>query len=52
MHTMNTRLDQATRERRQRITGVDRNGSILGLHPLPVPLRIEDLQSRDRLTEE
>lgn len=52
MHPMDTRLDQPAREGRQRITGVDRNRAILGLHPFPVPLGIEDLESRYRLAEE
>jgi len=38
MHPMDTRFDQATRKRRQRITGVDSDGSILRLHPFPLSL--------------
>lgn len=49
---MNTRLDQPARQRRQRITGVDRNSAILRLHPLPLALGIEDLESCHGLAEE
>ena len=52
MHTMNARLDKPTRQRRQGITGVDRDGSILRAHPLPLALRVKNLQSCNGLAEE
>ena len=52
MHTMNARLDKPTRQRRQGITGVDRDGSILRTHPLPLALRVKNLQSCNGLAEE
>lgn len=44
MHTMDTRLNKATRQSRQGITGIDRDGPILRTHPLPLAFGIEDLQ--------
>ena len=41
---MDTRLDKATRQSRQGITGVDRDGPILRTHPLPLAFGIEYLQ--------
>lgn len=41
---MDTRLDKATSQSRQGITGIDRDGSILRTHPLPLAFGIEDLQ--------
>lgn len=51
MHTMDTRLDKPTRQSRQGITSVDRDGPILRTHPLPLALRVKDLQSCNGLAE-
>lgn len=51
MYTMNTRLDKTTRQSRQGITGVNRNGPILRTHPFPLAFGVEYLQSCDGLTE-
>lgn len=52
MHTVDARLDQSSSQSRERITGVDGDGAVLGLDPLPVALRVEDLQSGNRLAEQ
>lgn len=51
MHTMDTRLDKPTRQRRQGVTSIDRDGSILRTHPLPLALRVKNLQSCNGLAE-
>ena len=51
MHAMDTRLDKPTRQRRQGIAGVDRDGSILRTHPLPLALRVKNLQGCNGLAE-
>lgn len=52
MHTMDTRLDETTRQSSQGITGVNRDGPVLRTHPLPLALGVEDLQRGNRLAEE
>lgn len=51
MHTMDTRLDQATRQSCQGITCVDRDGPILRTHPLPLAFGVKDLECCDGLAE-
>lgn len=52
MDTVNARLDVTARKRRQGVTSVDGDGTVLRLHPFPVALRIQDLQGCDGLAEE
>lgn len=51
MHAVNARLNQATREVRQRITGVDCDGPILRTYPLPLPFGVDYLQRSNGLSE-
>jgi hypothetical protein len=51
MHTVNAGFDQATRERSQGIAGVDRDGPVLGSHPLPLSFGVENLKGSYRLSE-
>jgi hypothetical protein len=47
---VNARLQVSTSHSRKCITNIDRDGLILRLHPLPLTLRVLDLQRRDRLS--
>jgi hypothetical protein len=52
VHTMNRRLEEITSQSLQSVADVDRDGLVLRLDPLPLLLRIQDLQSGDGLAEE
>lgn len=50
--TMHTTLHIPRRQRSQCITGINRNRRILRLNPLPLSLIVQDLQCRNRLSEQ
>ena len=50
--TMNRRLEEVASQSLQRVADVDRDGLVLRLDPLPLLLRVQDLQSGNRLAEE
>lgn len=52
VYSVYTTLDQAARQCRQRVTSVDRDCAVLRFHPLPLALRVQDLQRCYRLAEQ
>ena len=50
--TMNRRLEEVASQSLQRVADVDRDGLVLRLDPLPLLLRIQNLQSSNGLAEE
>lgn len=52
VNAMNRRLEEVARQSLQRVADVDRDGLVLRLDPLPLLLRVQDLQSSDGLAEE
>lgn len=52
MHTMDTRLDETTRQSSQGITGIDRDSTILRTNPFPLAFGVENLQCGNWLAEE
>ena len=52
VNTVNGRLEEVASQSLQGIADVDRDGLVLRLDPLPLLLRVQDLQSGNRLTEE
>jgi len=46
------RPEEVASQSLQRIADVDRDGIVLRLDPLPLLLRVQDLQSSNRLTEQ
>jgi hypothetical protein len=52
VNTMNRRLEEVTSQSLQRVADVDRDGLVLRLDPLPLLLRVQNLQSSDGLAEE
>lgn len=51
MNSMDATFEVATSERRQSITDVDRNSSILRLNPFPLLFGVQDLQGSNGLSE-
>lgn len=52
VHAVDAALQVAARDGAQRVADVDGDGRVLRLDPLPLALRVEDLQRRDGLPEE
>lgn len=52
MNTMYRRLEEVARQSLQGVADVDRDGLVLRLDPLPLLLRVQNLQSSNRLAEE
>lgn len=52
VNTMDRRLEEVTSQSLQSVADVDRDGLVLRLDPLPLLLRVQDLQSSDGLAEE
>lgn len=49
---MDARLDQAAGESGKGVAGINSNGAVHRLHPLPLSLGVEDLEGGDGLAEE
>ena len=52
VYAMDRGLEEVTRQSLQSVADVDRDGLVLRLDPFPLLLRVQDLQSSDRLAEE
>lgn len=52
MNSVYTAFDVSTSQSSQSIAGVDSDGGILRLDPLPLAFRVQDLECGDRLAEE
>lgn len=52
VHAVHAALEVPARERAQGVADVHRDGGVLRLDPLPLVLRVQDLQGRDGLAEE
>jgi hypothetical protein len=52
VNAVDGRLEEVASEGLERIANIDCDGLVLWLYPLPLLLRIQDLQSSNRLAEE
>jgi hypothetical protein len=52
VNAVNRRLEEVARQSLQSVADVDRDGLVLRLDPLPLLLRVQNLQSSDGLAEE